>query len=860
MDLVSSCKDKLQYFRIKELKDVLTQLGLPKQGKKQDLVDRILAILADDQVSKMWAKRHSVGKQEVARLVGDIYKKMQVPGATDLAIKGLDQGASDSCTLNPKEEVDDSFQLDMKIRCLCGSTLLTDSVIKCDDSSCLVCQHIGCVIIPEKPMEGNPPVPSQFYCELCRLNRADPFWLTVEHRLYPVKLLTTSLPTDGTNPVQGVEKTFQLTRTDKDMVSKPEFDIQAWCMLLNDKVPFRMQWPQYADLQVNGVPVRPINRPGSQLLGVNGRDDGPIITTCIRDGINKISLTGCDTRVFCFGVRIVKRRTLQQILNMIPKEEDGECFDDALARVCRCIGGGTVTENADSDSDLEVVADSFTINLRCPMSGSRMKVAGRFKLCAHMGCFDLESFIGMNQRTRKWQCPICLNNYSLEHIIIDPYFNRITTMMQSCAEDSTEIEVKPDGSWRVKSDYECKDLRQWHFPDGSLCLPSGGDVKSVLEASKPIKQEGTCLKLGIRKNCNGIWELSKHEGTNTVSSSERLQERFESNVQKVIPMSSSATGSGRDDDDPSVNQDANENFDFAASTGTELDSISLNLDAAFEFSNQNASAAGREAEVIVLSDSDDENENVISGGAIGNNVQRDTVSIDFSVTPHGISDSFQDPALGTVGTSCMDLFSPADDEFGVHLWQLPSAIPASSNFQLFGPDAGVSDTVVSLHHSSMNCPTSMDDYALSPEAAINSSALIPNSSVGHSDAFNDGLVDNPLAFGGQDPSLQIFLPTRPLDASAQTDMRNQQDASNGIHTEDWISLRLGDGGASHGLPAAVSELNSEQQLNPKEEAMNTLAETASLLLGSNDTGADRTRQRSDSPFSFPRQRRSVRPS
>ncbi|KAJ8439649.1 hypothetical protein Cgig2_021661 [Carnegiea gigantea] len=55
MDLVSSCKilhgnssgsfilpkgwsekDKLQYFRIKELKDVLTQLGLSKQGKKQE--------------------------------------------------------------------------------------------------------------------------------------------------------------------------------------------------------------------------------------------------------------------------------------------------------------------------------------------------------------------------------------------------------------------------------------------------------------------------------------------------------------------------------------------------------------------------------------------------------------------------------------------------------------------------------------------------------------------------------------------------------------------------------------------------------------------------------------------------------
>lgn len=35
------------------------------------------------------------------------------------------------------------------------------------------------------------------------------------------------------------------------------------------------------------------------------------------------------------------------------------------------------------------------------MSGLRMKVAGRFKPCAHMGCFDLEVFVEMNQRSRK---------------------------------------------------------------------------------------------------------------------------------------------------------------------------------------------------------------------------------------------------------------------------------------------------------------------------------------------------------------------------------------------------------------------------------------------------------------------------
>lgn len=35
------------------------------------------------------------------------------------------------------------------------------------------------------------------------------------------------------------------------------------------------------------------------------------------------------------------------------------------------------------------------------MSGSRMKVAGRFKPCVHMGCFDLDVFVELNQRSRK---------------------------------------------------------------------------------------------------------------------------------------------------------------------------------------------------------------------------------------------------------------------------------------------------------------------------------------------------------------------------------------------------------------------------------------------------------------------------
>lgn len=60
----------------------------------------------------------------------------------------------------------------------------------------------------------------------------------------------------------------------------------------------------------------------------------------------------------------------EQIFSLIPKECDGERFEESLARVRQCVGGGAATENADSDSDLEVVADSILVKLCCPVSGS----------------------------------------------------------------------------------------------------------------------------------------------------------------------------------------------------------------------------------------------------------------------------------------------------------------------------------------------------------------------------------------------------------------------------------------------------------------------------------------------------------
>ncbi|KAM0045138.1 putative chromatin regulator PHD family [Helianthus debilis subsp. tardiflorus] len=735
MDFVMSYKEKLAHFRVKDLKDILTQLGLSKQGKKQDLADRILTIISDDRVSGMWAKKSAVKKEDVAKLVDDMHRKLQAPGGAADSVSKSQNISNITVDTAVTEEVEETVQIE-KVRCLCGSTLQADSMIKCEDKKCNVLQHIGCVIIPEKPMDGiiHPTRPTTFYCELCRLAHADPFWVALQHPLYPVKLTIASVPTDGTSPMQNVVKTFQLTKTDMILLAKSDFDVQAWCMLLNDKVSFRMQWPQYADLQVNGMPVRAINRPGSQLLGANGRDDGAVITSCIHIGSNKISLTGYDARVFCFGVRIVKRRTVQQILNLIPRESDGEKFEDALARVCRCVGGGAAKENDDSDSDLEVVSDSIPVNLRCPMSGSRMKIAGRFKPCVHMGCFDLEVFVQMNERSRKWQCPICLKNYALEDVIIDPYFTRITTKMRNCGEDVTEIEVKPDGCWRVKAEkHDLKSLGQlgqWHLPDGTLFVQMEVD-------------------------------------------------------------------------------DGNGHFGHSTTNVADTGSVSPNMDPGYGFPDDvNPSAAGGvDADVIVLSDSDYETENQISS--------RPTLN------PNG---TFSEDIVG--GSSCLGPFNNDDDDFGVPFWSLPPTSQAGPSFEFFRSDENV-------HHGLVG-PTSMDTFTLTDEIGWNVAAPTgPDSSLYQSVLDVDGgLVDNPLAFGHNDPSLQLFLPTPPPAATEQV----ESTVNSGVSC----------------APAPMNGLNIIQQPPPKDSNLDTSADT-----GMN--GKTRSRERSDNPFTFPRQKRSVRP-
>lgn len=376
--------------------------------------------------------------------------------------------------------------------------------------------------------------------------------------------------------------------------------------------------------------------------------------------------------------------------------------------------------------------------------------------------------------------------------------------MLDSGEDVSNIEVKPDGSWRAKLEGDHKTLGElglWHSPDGTISPSTEAESKL-----KPIKLEAgpdshPILKLGIKKNQNGRWVVNRSSDIRGISPANRFQNN---NGQNIIPMSSSPTGSGTggDGEDVSVNQDGGGKFDFSAANGIEYESTTSN--------KPFTTAAAADTEVIVITDSDEETEAVHNGP--------DKSGIQFSATQNEIPNSYyEDPALGNNGAnSCLSLYNTNEDNYG--LWGLPSGGQGVSSFQLFDSDADVSDRLIEMQPGNLNCQ-SINGYT---ETALGSAALVPNSTAQHSD-MNAELVDNSVAFSGNDPSLQIFLPTRPSGASTvQIDSRVNAEVSNPIHT-DWISLSLGVEG-DQVESAAGNGLSSGNELRSETGALDSLAD------------------------------------
>lgn len=867
--LSSSCLEKLETFRIKELKDVLTRIGAAKQGKRQILIDKVMAIVSPPDRQQVGSKeskpessiKYGLSREDVAKLIDDVYRKMRGSSALDLATTGDSLAGARISTLSSK-------RADNLTRCPCGSKVISESMIQCDDSKCMVWQHLNCVLIPEK--EGlQAEQPSQFFCELSRIQQGDPYCVAVSHPLLPVKMITSIPTSEGSNTLQTVEKSFLLGRNDQDMLLKSQYDIQVWSLLLNDKVAFRMHWPLHTDLRVNGYPIRATNRPPHQSLGINGRDDGVGVADYVREGSNSVSMSASDGRPFCIGVRLIQRLSVDQVLDRIPTEREGESFDTALARVQRCIGGGNgqADNTNDSDSEIEVISECVFVNLRCPMSGSRMKVAGRFSKCVHMGCFDLHTFVELNQRTRKWQCPICLTNYSLDDLIIDPFLNRIVTGMKSYGEDIVEVEMKPDGQWRPKVEGDAKLREAWRLPDGSF-VKANGENGSMMRhqqlALKPVKiEEGlpiekVPLKIGIKRTRDGTWQVKQ----TTKGIPGLLNNGFhdQHSLFASADYSRSSSMTANTTEALSSRHEREEVLHFPRTADAEVNSVPTALPVTSQQPVGSLTAdseSRRNEEVIILSDTEEENVGECNLGE--DNVSR-SMPVHAAGDPQNITHmNERDMETDVSFLEVEPLQESTVDFFENSRGESPSQEPWLPR---------VHDPPFELMNSSTEFPRKAANHQrprTSTQTSRRSSHGLFNEQYkrngmlesrvlgyGRSAQYDGGTVENARHSAGADQSLRLFLSPQPAKPLVQR--RGPEPPTNSSEDgfqNDWFSLSLG-GGERMAENHPIARTSSFSTEEASQERFDPAVDPASVLLNLSSQG-----NQTEQEDSFPQRRTGV---
>lgn len=101
-----------------------------------------------------------------------------------------------------------------------------------------------------------------------------------------------------------------------------------------------------------------------------------------------------------------------------------------------------------NQSEFEIVTDFLKIAMICPLTKTRIKIPARGKQCQHIQCFDLESYIILNEKSSKWSCPQCNKLTLFSDLVIDSFIQEIVKET-----NCDQIKLDSNGLWtEINSD------------------------------------------------------------------------------------------------------------------------------------------------------------------------------------------------------------------------------------------------------------------------------------------------------------------------------------------------------------------------------------------------------------------------
>ena len=103
-------------------------------------------------------------------------------------------------------------------------------------------------------------------------------------------------------------------------------------------------------------------------------------------------------------------------------------------------------QNDLAGDDADLVVDTSSLTLRCPLTYARMKVPVRSVECDHIQCFDSESFLSMQQKIPLWQCPVCSKYIDQNLLAVSDY---LADIIAKTANSVDSVNLNADGSWKA---------------------------------------------------------------------------------------------------------------------------------------------------------------------------------------------------------------------------------------------------------------------------------------------------------------------------------------------------------------------------------------------------------------------------
>uniref|UniRef100_A0A8R1I4S6 SP-RING-type domain-containing protein n=1 Tax=Caenorhabditis japonica TaxID=281687 RepID=A0A8R1I4S6_CAEJA len=153
-----------------------------------------------------------------------------------------------------------------------------------------------------------------------------------------------------------------------------------------------------------------------------------------------------DKRVWACVVYYVHRVDSKILFNRVEQNSaKHKLIEETKREVIQKLTGG---------GEDDIAMDQLKISLLDPLIKTRMVTPSRCIDCTHLQCFDLMSYLMMNEKKPTWTCPVCSGYCPYNRLIVDDYFR---DMLEKVDKSTTEVELKEDGTYDVVTidDIEC---------------------------------------------------------------------------------------------------------------------------------------------------------------------------------------------------------------------------------------------------------------------------------------------------------------------------------------------------------------------------------------------------------------------